>query len=62
MKSLEIRIHICRYRSQAHQFSLLCVDGVAELEQRLELVVLGESDNFHDRPKLTEDLSEDQSG
>lgn len=47
---------------QAHQFSLLCVDGVTELEQRLELVVLGEGDNFHDCPKLTEDLSEDQSG
>lgn len=41
---------------------MLCVDGVAELEQRLELVVLGEGDNFHDCPKLTEDLSEDDGG
>lgn len=45
---------------QPYQFSLLCVDGVAELQQRLELVVLGEGDNFHDRAKLTEDLSEDR--
>lgn len=48
--------------NKPHQFSLLRVDGVTELEQRLELVVLGEGDNFHDCPKLTEDLSEDQSG
>lgn len=45
---------------QPYQFSLLCVDGVAELQQRLELVVLGEGDNFHDRAKLTEDLSEER--
>lgn len=40
----------------SHQFSLLCIDGVTELQKSLELVVLGEGYNLHYGPKLTEDL------
>ena len=41
-----------------HQFGLLGIDGVAELEQGLELVVLGERNDLHDGAKLREDLGE----
>lgn len=41
-----------------YQFSLLCVDGVAELQKSLKLVVLGEGYNLHYSPELTEDLEE----
>lgn len=42
----------------SYQFSLLCIDGVAELQKSLKLVVFGEGYNLHHGPKLTEDLEE----
>lgn len=42
----------------SYQFSLLCIDGVTELQQSLKLVVLGEGYNLHHRPEFTEDLAE----
>lgn len=41
-----------------YQLSLLCIDGVTELQQSLELVVLGEGYDLHHGPKFTEDLEE----
>lgn len=48
-------------KSGRYQFSLLCVDRVAELQQSLKLVVLGEGDYLHHCPKFTEDLQEANS-
>lgn len=45
-----------------HQFSLLCINGVAELQQSLKLVVLGERYDLHHGPKLTEDLEGRKQG
>lgn len=42
--------------SQTNQFSLLGVDGITELQKCLKLVVLGEGNDLHDRPKLAEYL------
>lgn len=39
-----------------HRLGVLSVDGVAELQQSLELVVPGEGDDLQDGAKLTEDL------
>ena len=39
-----------------YQLGLLGVDRVAELQQSLELVVLGEGDDLHHCPELAEDL------
>lgn len=41
----------------SYQFGLLCVDGIAELQQSLELIVLCECDYLHDCTKLGENLS-----
>lgn len=41
-----------------HQFGLLCIYRLAELQQRLELIIFGECDNLHHCPKLGEDLKE----
>lgn len=40
----------------SYQLGLLRIDRVTELQQSLELVVLGESDYLHDGAKLGEDL------
>lgn len=40
-----------------HQFGLLCIDRIAELQKSLELIVLGECDYLHDCAKLGENLS-----
>lgn len=39
-----------------HRLGVLSVDGVAELQQSLELVVPGEGDDLQDGAELTEDL------
>lgn len=43
-----------------HQLSMLGAHGFSILQQCLELVVLGESDNLQNCAKLGEDLSEKQ--
>lgn len=56
-------LHRATYRSacsgvvETHSLGVLGVDGVAELDQSLELVVPGEGDDLEDGAELTEDLS-----
>lgn len=45
-------------RSLTHQLSMLGAHRVSILQQRLELVILGECDNLQDCTKLREDLQE----
>lgn len=39
-----------------YQFGLLRIDGIAELQKSLELIVLSERDDLHDRAKFGENL------
>lgn len=44
--------------SSTHQFGLLGIYGVTELQKSLELIIFGECDYLHDGSKLGEDLRE----
>lgn len=51
-KTLFIINLLCTMRSPTHYFGLLGGRWVVELQQSLELIVLGECDYLHDRAEL----------
>lgn len=55
-----IRLHRLR-GNQAHQFSMLSCHSICKLDQSLELVVLGESDDLQNGAELGENLGEPTS-